>query len=85
MNISKPIIQILIDTAMFMEFSDDETLNPDEAVAFMESMSANLKELPEVERVNLLASIKEMGERYTIDEQKQFLAEIGHRLGLTKL
>ena len=68
------IVKILIDTFIFLEFSDDEVINEDASIQLMEQISSDLQCMDDENKNYLAMKIKEMSIFY--DEDKQMVEDI---------
>ncbi|MBK4770375.1 MAG: hypothetical protein FT726_12005 [Pantoea sp. Morm] len=81
MNSYARLVKIIADMAIFLEFSDEESLNPDIAVGMMESIAAELQLLSlddkkKVENTFDLVSKEYQGDRAV------YIKELPKSLGL---
>ena len=84
MNANECLSRALLHVAMFLEFSDDDVVDPDAAVAQMEQMAASLSSLGPPERTAFLAVCDKMvGEHATDPKRAKYLAAFGDTHGLT--
>ena len=67
---------------MFLELSDDEAVDPDSAVAVMESVAHLLGELPHDERVALVQLAHQQATRESLPARREFLESLRSSLGL---
>ena len=54
------IERALIQAVMFLEIADDDTVDPDDAVAIMESIGAELQDSTSAEKKRLRQALKEL-------------------------
>lgn len=71
----------LIDLVLFLEFSDDDIVDPDAAMQAMEQLSSRLLEGDDSDRILLADRISALSEQYPNDKT-EFIRSIGENLGL---
>ncbi|AEV85223.1 hypothetical protein ACWT_4203 [Actinoplanes sp. SE50] len=76
------VARALFECLMFVELSDDDAVDPDSAVALMESVSHVLLELPLAERLVLVQLAQRQAEQESLPARRDFLASLGGGLGL---
>lgn len=81
MSISKPIASLIVETAVFLEFSDESVIDPDSAITFMERMACLIGELEPSEREELNALLPEIALGYYDEETRKFIRELGVHFG----
>lgn len=85
MEIKEAISRALIDTILFLEFSSDETINPDASVAQMEQISATLQDMDENGIKYFLKICSKIAIEYKdAPEKSKFIMSIGESFGLTE-
>lgn len=65
MNLNFKLSKALVAAFVFLEYSDDAVVDPDAAVATMERMIAELRELDSDEQEELLALFSRVSEDYS--------------------
>jgi len=75
------LVKIIADFAIFLEFNDEDTLNPDAAVEMMESIAADLDLLSNDEKVNLIKSFEDISKTYS-GEEADFVKDLPDTFGL---
>ena len=78
--IDPQLAKALIEIAAFLEFSDDETLAPDAAVAAMEQLAANLQSAEEATRAALAKQMRALAASYPA--HSDFVANLPEALGI---
>lgn len=78
----EPVARALFQCLMFLELSDDEVVDPDSAVAVMESVSHLLSELSHHDRVALVRLARREAARESSPARRDFLESLGSGLGL---
>jgi hypothetical protein len=76
------VTRALFECLMFLELGDDEAVDPDSAVALMESVSHVLSELPHDDRVALVQLAQQQAAQESLPARRDFLASLGSGLGL---
>jgi hypothetical protein len=74
------LVKAIVDLAVFLEFSDEDSLNPDASMAAMEQLSSTLKEMPHLERLNVVQAIQRMASGY--GERANFVSALPEALDL---
>ena len=69
------IIKILVDTFIFLEFSDDEVINEDASIQLMEQISSDLQCMDDENKNYLAMKIKEMSIFYD-EDKRDFIREL---------
>lgn len=75
------LLKSLVDLLIFLEFSNDDDLNPDVAIQVMEQLSARFLNLSETEKSQLLSEIVQLSTEFS-GEKADFIMDIGESLGL---
>ncbi|SER33180.1 hypothetical protein [Microlunatus flavus] len=70
--------QILVDISIFLEFTDEELLDPDLAVAMAELVGARLKDLDRAESAALSSAIRDVVE----PNHQGFVSDLPEAYGL---
>lgn len=78
--VDRHIVKALVEVALFLELSDDETIDPDSAVAAMEQMAANLQALDAPSRRALALEMRSLADSYPTSEQ--FVRNLPDALGI---
>ncbi len=60
MNLDPAIARAIIELALFLELSDDDTVDPDAAVSALEGLAANLASASPEARASLLQELNAM-------------------------
>lgn len=80
-EISIFLVKSLVQFLVFLEFSDDDVVDPDIAIQEMEKISTELKSLEESKLALLLEDIYQLSTHYD-DEKASFLMSIDEYLDL---
>ena len=74
------IAKALIEISLFFEFSDDQIIDPDAAVAAMEQMASTLQRMDSKTKADLVMVMQSLGSDYP--ENSTFVSELPAALGL---
>ncbi len=81
-----PLMQIVVDSALFFGLSGDDVVNPDAAVEQLEGMASQLKLLSDPEKQDLLAYFRKIAEQEASKSGNtpsvDFLLSLGENLDL---
>jgi hypothetical protein len=66
---------------IFLEFSDESSINQDVAVSLMEQISSDLSLINDQDRVFFVNNLTAISEHYT-DDKKEFIKSLPENLGL---
>ncbi|MFJ5408403.1 hypothetical protein [Pectobacterium punjabense] len=81
MNRDVRLVKVIADLAIFLEFTDDNHLDPDIAVDAMEQMAAELQLLDEKEKDELINIFKYISSQYEGDKC-EYVRDLPESLGL---
>lgn len=81
MNSYASLVKIIADMAIFLEFSDEESLNPDIAVGMMESIAAELQLLSLDDKKKVANTFDLVSKEYQGD-RAVYIKELPESLGL---
>ena len=76
------MVKCLIETMIFLEFTDEELLNPDVAVEMQERIASELNDLNHNEKNILKNKIKEIVESYKDEKIKNYITSLPDNLGI---
>ena len=79
--IDKHVAQAIIEIAIFLEFSDEETINQDSSMQVFEQLSATLQKADSETKLLLCAHFENIAAKYA-GEQAMFVESLGDALGL---
>lgn len=82
MSLNYNLLKALVNTTVFLEFSDENVIDPDIAVAVMEQIAADLSDLTADEKKHLLESFSKLSEVFPDKEKSEFVASLGDTLGI---
>lgn len=63
-NYENIIVKSLVDVMVFLEFSDDESINPDMAIKLLEGIGAELTNLDNESKKKFVSKLKEISQVY---------------------
>jgi hypothetical protein len=75
------LIKIILDIAIFLEFSNEDIINDDSAIQMMESIAYELQKMEESHKNDFIKKINELANEYK-DEQKVFVQTFAYNYGL---
>ena len=78
-------MRAVVDAAIFVAMSGDDVVDPDAAVAYLEQLSATLKDLaPEDRRhlVEVITNMESADRRAGLTDRADFLSALADNLGL---
>ncbi|WP_341793040.1 MULTISPECIES: hypothetical protein [unclassified Rickettsia] len=75
------LIKIILDIAIFLEFSNEDIINDDSAIQMMESIAYELQKMEESHKNDFIKKINELANEYK-DEQKVFVQTFAYNCGL---
>ncbi len=78
----EPFMDAIVQVVLFLELSDERTVNEDAAVAMMEQIAAALKRLDVPARERFSQYIRRRAERSESDEKRQTIENFASSLGL---
>ncbi|MDA8480886.1 hypothetical protein NNO04_19570 [Citrobacter sp. Awk 4] len=81
MSSTTKLVKIIADIAIFLEFTDEEQLDPDLAIEMMEQMAAELQLLSDDDRKNISQLFQSISSEYS-EEKCNFVKELPESLGL---
>jgi hypothetical protein len=81
-EIDRNIVKAIVEVAVFLEFSDDDSINPDDAIQALEQLAATLQMASEEVRSSLCSSFRDISGEYK-GERAEFVESLGEGLGLT--
>ncbi|MFJ6011748.1 hypothetical protein [Streptomyces sp. NPDC092952] len=75
--------EALVDVLWFIDGSEDEQMDPDDAVKVLEGVAHAIGALPDDQREELTALIGQMAAAETDPDRREFLEEFPEGFGLT--
>lgn len=80
--VDRQIVKALVEVALFFQLSDDQTVDPDGAVAAMEQMAANLQAMGSVSKRAVTSEMQSLAADYSPHEQ--FVRDLPETLGIAR-
>ncbi|WP_312023442.1 hypothetical protein [Streptomyces sp. RP5T] len=80
--LTRALAETLVDVLWFIEGSDDDQIDQDDAVKVMEGVAHTLSTLPDDQRQELVALVAEMADAETDPARREFLEEFPEAFGL---
>lgn len=77
---SRHFTKVIIDVAIFLEFTGEDLLNSDSAIGVMEQISSELRRMPKQERQIFADQCRELSDTY--GEKKDFVMSLPETLGV---
>ena len=77
------LIKCLVETAVFLEFSDETIVDPDSSIEMLEAISSELQGLSSDDIEYFNEQIREISNSY-FDEKKEFVMGLSKHLGITQ-
>jgi hypothetical protein len=81
--VNRVLVQIIAELAMFLEFADDATLDPDAAVKQLEDLAFQLQQLPAADRIEFIRLLNEVAGEWPGERERQFLLDLPEAVGIT--
>lgn len=81
MNKDMQLVKIIADLAVFLEFTDEELLDPDLAVEALEQVAAGLQLMDNHQRNEIANTLKDLSKQYTGDKE-EYVRNLPESLGL---
>lgn len=78
--VDEHLAKAIVDVAIFFEFSDENTIDGDAAVAAMEQLSAELQRMAEPAKAALAQRFHEIAHAY--GDRAQFVGSLADSLGI---
>jgi hypothetical protein len=78
--LDKHVVKVIIDTVIFLEYSNGKTIDPDASVEVMEQLALELQHASEAIQTELCKKFREMAQEY--GDKAGFVAGLGESLGL---
>ena len=82
MRVTETLARIVLDLILFLELSDDSTVDPDTAVTQMESIAVNLQALAPSDRGRFVALAEQCADERESERERDFLRSLPAAMGL---
>ena len=79
---TRVLVQVIAQAALFLEFADDATLDPDSAVKQLEDMAYQLQQLPPVDRSEFVRLLNEIADEWPNKEKRECLLGLPEAFGI---
>jgi hypothetical protein len=79
------VVEALLDCLMFLELSDDEAVNPDDAVRMMEWVAHLLGDLSPADRLRLAEMAEARAAREEDPDRREFLLDFPEAFALVEV
>jgi hypothetical protein len=76
------LVRALVQVTVFLEFSDESTVDPSAAVSLMETLSAELQELSDEQRRVVVDEIVNLARGLETPQIREFVADLPGAMGL---
>lgn len=77
----RTLSKCLIDTAVFLEYTEEDELNEGTAVKMLEQLGSELRSLNDKDKEHLVCQINGLAEKYP-QSVKLFVKQLPHNLGV---
>jgi hypothetical protein len=81
-SLSKHVVKAIADFAVFLEFSEEKSVDPDIGVQAMEQLANELSLMADSEKAEFTNMLKAIAPEYADKEQSNFVVELPVLLGL---
>ena len=82
MSVNRVLVQVIAQVALFLEFADDATLNPDDAVKQQEVLAFQLQQLPPADRSEFIRMLSQVAGEWPTDRERQYLLNLPEAIGI---
>ena len=79
---NRVLVQVIAQVAVFLEFADDATLDPDAAVRQQEDLAFQLQQLPPADRVQFIRVLREVAGDWPSERERQYLLNLPAGIGV---
>ena len=76
------LVHVIAQAALFLEFADDVTLDPDFAVKQQEDMAFQLQQLPPVDRSEFVRLLNEIACEWPSEQEREYLRALPDAIGI---
>jgi hypothetical protein len=80
---SRTLVQIIAQVAVFLEFADESVLDPDAAVKQQEDMAFRLQQLAPADRREFARLLFEVADEWPNADQRHYLRALPGAIGLS--
>jgi len=79
---SRTLVQVIAQMAVFLEFADETTLHPDAAVKQLETLAFQLQQLTPTERREFIRLLSEVADEWPSERERQYLLNLPDAIGV---
>ncbi|WP_233237929.1 hypothetical protein [Bordetella sp. LUAb4] len=80
-EIDRQVVRALVEVTVFLEFSDEQAINPDAAVQVFEQLASTLQKMESKNKSSLRSQFQKIAMEY-MAAQAEFVQDLGEALGL---
>jgi hypothetical protein len=81
-GVNRALVQVIAQVAVFLEFADGATLDPDAAVRKQEDMAFLLQQLPPADRSQFIRMLSEVAGEWPSKQEQQYLLNLPDAIGI---
>jgi hypothetical protein len=82
-SVTRVLVQVVAQLAVFLEFADDATLHPDAAVKQLEALAFQLQQLPPADRREFTRLLDEVADEWSTVREREYLHSLPAAIGIT--
>jgi hypothetical protein len=79
---TRTLVQVIAQAALFLEFADDATLDPDSAVKQLEDIAFQLQQLPAADRSEFIRLLNEIADEWPNEQEREYLLTLPEVVGI---
>jgi hypothetical protein len=79
---TRVLVQVIAQVAVFLEFADETTLLPDAAVKQLEALAFRLQQLTPTERQEFIGMLSEVADEWPTERERQYLLNLPTAIGV---
>ena len=79
---TRVLVQVIAQVAVFLEFADETTLHPDAAVKQLEALAFQLQQLTLTERQEFISMLSEVADEWPTERERQYLLNLPAAIGV---
>jgi len=79
---TRVLVQVIAQVAVFLEFADETTLHPDAAVKQLEALAFQLQRLTLTERQEFIRMLSEVADEWPTERERQYLLNLPAAIGV---
>jgi hypothetical protein len=76
------LVRAILDLAVFLEFADDQTVDPDAAIEALEQLSSTLMGMDPADQIAFTTSVGQLASQYGDAEVSEFVRSLPSAFGL---